>query len=166
LDERLRLLKKVTRALSWYFEQVGLIGLLVMFAANLIDVVGAKALARPLTGALEVISFAQVVAIAPAIAFGLILGRHIQVDFFVALLPHRIQAVLNAIISFIAFLLFAVLLWQTILYGHSLQVSGEIGATSYIPLFPFAYLIAICCVPVCLFFLVDLLDSLCKAGES
>jgi len=52
-----------------------------MFLANFLDVVGTKLFLWPLPGATEVISFSQVVAIAPAIAFTLIVGWDIWVEF-------------------------------------------------------------------------------------
>jgi TRAP-type C4-dicarboxylate transport system permease small subunit len=161
----LTFLKRFTKTGSYYLEQVGLVGLVVMFIVNLIDVVGAKLFLWPLRGAIEVIAFAQVLAIAPAIAFGLILGRHIQVDFFLLMLSKRKQAIIDGIISLISCALFAILMWQSIVYGQSLAASGEVGSTSRIPFFPFAYLIAFCCIPVCLFFLVEVLDSFVKAGK-
>jgi hypothetical protein len=60
-------------------------------------------------------------------------------------------------------ILFALILWQSYLYGVSLQKAGEIGSTSYLPFYPFAYLIAFCSIPVCLVFLMEVLKSLAEA---
>jgi TRAP-type C4-dicarboxylate transport system permease small subunit len=152
-------LETLTANLSRYLEWVGVIGILLMFFVNFIDVVGAKFFLWPLPGATEVIGFSQIVAIAPAIAFTLIIGRHIRVEFIVAKLPKRVRETISAISSFLSFSVFALLSWQSILYGESLKKAGEIGSTSHIPFYPFAYLIALSCIPVCLAFLVELLKS-------
>src|SRR4030067_3037425 len=97
LEKWLNQLDKFTRAFSHSLEWVGVIGLLLMFLANFVDVVGAKLFLWPLPGATEVISFSQIVAIAPAIAFALILGRHIRVEFIVERFPKHIRAAIRSI---------------------------------------------------------------------
>ena len=163
LEKWLNQLDKFARGFSSSLEWLGVIGILLMFLANFIDVVGAKLFLWPLPGATEVISFSQVVAVAPAIAFALILGRHIRVEFIIDRFPKRIRAAITSISSFLSLILFALVLWQSYLYGVSLQRAGEIGSTSHLPFYPFAYLIALCSIPVCLVFLVEVLKSLNEA---
>jgi TRAP-type C4-dicarboxylate transport system permease small subunit len=153
-------LDKGTRSFSRSLEWIGVIGILLMFFVNFIDVVGAKLFLWPLPGSVEIISFSQILAIAPAIAFALILGRHIRVEFIIDRFPRRIRAAISSISSFLSLVLFALILWQSYLYGVSLQKSGEIGSTSYLPFYPFAYIIAFCSIPVCLAFLIEVLKSL------
>jgi TRAP-type C4-dicarboxylate transport system permease small subunit len=151
---------KFTRSSSYYLEWAGVIGILLMFLVNLVDVIGAKLFLWPIPGATEVIGFSQILAIAPAIAFTLILGRHIRVEFIIDRFPKRIRAAISSISSFLSLILFALILWQSYLYGISLQKSGEIGSTSHLPFYPFAYLIALCSIPVCLVFLIEVIKSL------
>lgn len=148
------------RSFSESIEWLGVIGILLMFLVNLIDVLGAKLFLWPVPGATEVISFSQILAIAPAVAFTLLLGRHIRVEFILDRFPRRIRAAITSISSFLSLILFVLILWQSYLYGVSLRKAGEIGSTSHIPFYPFAYLIAFCCVPVCLVFLMEVLKSL------
>lgn len=159
-EKGLNQLDKFTRSFSGSLEWIGVFGILLMFLANFIDVVGAKLFLWPLPGATEVISFSQVVAIAPAIAFTLLLGRHIRVEFIIDRFPKRIRAAISSISSFLSLVLFVLILWQSYLYGESLRKAGEIGSTSYLPFYPFAYLIALCSLPVCLVFLIEVMRSL------
>jgi len=156
-------LDKFTKTFSGSLEWVGVIGILLMFLVNFIDVVGAKLFLWPLPGSVEIISFSQIVAIAPAIAFTLILGRHIRVEFIIDRFPKRIRAAISSISSFLSLILFVLILWQSYLYGVSLQKAGEIGSTSYLPFYPFAFLIAFCSIPVCLVFLMEVIKSLTEA---
>jgi TRAP-type C4-dicarboxylate transport system permease small subunit len=161
-DKWVNRMDKFTRAISRSLQWVGLIGFLAMFMVNFIDVVGAKLFLWPLPGATEIISFSQIVAVAPAIAFVLILGRHIRVEFIVMRLPRRIQAAISSMSSFLGFVIFVLIFWQSYLYGQSLQRAGEIGSTSHIPFYPFAYLIAFCSIPVCLIFLLEVVKSIAE----
>ena len=160
LEKWLNQLERFTRRFSHSLEWVGVIGILLMFLVNFVDVVGSKFFTWPLPGSVEIISFSQIVAIAPAIAFTLILGRHIRVEFIVDRFPKRVRAAISSISSFLSLILFALILWQSYLYGVSLQKAGEIGSTSHLPFYPFAYVIAFCCIPVCLVFLMEVLKSL------
>jgi len=156
-------LDKFTRSLSRSFEWVGVVGILLMFLVNFIDVVGAKLFLFPLPGSVEIISFSQIVAIAPAIAFTLILGRHIRVEFIIDRFPKRFRAAISSISSFFSLVLFIFILWQSYLYGESLKRAGEIGSTSHLPFYPFAYLIMICSIPVCLAFMIEVVKSIAEA---
>lgn len=162
-ERALHRLEGFTKRWSSRLEALGVFGILMMFLVNLVDVVGAKLFLWPLPGSIEIISFSQIVAIAPTIAFSLILGRHIRVEFIVARLPSRIRALVGAVGSFLSLVLFLLLIWQSSLYGLSLQRAGEIGSTSRLPFYPFAYLIAFCAIPVCLVFLVEFLKSMIEA---
>ena len=163
LGKWLNQLDRFTRGFSRSLESIGVIGLLLMFLSNFVDVVGAKVFLWPLPGATEVISFSQIVAIAPAIAFTLLLGRHIRVEFIIDRFPKRLRAAISSISSFLSLILFVLLVWQSYVYGQSLQKAGEIGSTSHLPFYPFAFLIAFCCIPVCLAFLMEVLKSLVEA---
>jgi TRAP-type C4-dicarboxylate transport system permease small subunit len=157
--EYLNQLNKFNRWFSRNLEWIGVIGIILMFLANFIDVVGAKLFLWPIPGATEVISFSQIIAIAPAIAFTLLLDRHIRVEFIIMRLPIRIRETISGFSSFLGLITFALILWQSVLYGQSLAKAGEIGSTSHIPFYPFAYFLAFCCIPVCLAFLVEVLKS-------
>jgi TRAP-type C4-dicarboxylate transport system permease small subunit len=150
------------RRVSDWFERVGVCGLLLMMVITCADVVGAKLFRQPVYGALDIVMFAQLVAISFATAFALILGRHVAVEFFVILLPTRLQAVVEFVISFLGLILFALIVWRLAAYGYSLQIGGEVSATLRMPLYPFAYSIALASIPVLLVFLVDMLKAIVR----
>ena len=154
--------EKFNRQLSGWFEWIGVIWLLVMMFTTCIDVFLAKLFTSPIQGAIDVVQFSQVIAIAFALALTLILGRHIQVDL-IASLPKRAQAVIDSIASFLGFAFFIVIVWQLYGLGHSFQTAGEVSMSQLrIALFPFPYAIALGSIPVCLVFLHRFLSSLIR----
>ena len=157
--------EKFNRRLSGWFEWIGLAALLVMMLITCIDVIGAKVFKSPILGALDVVQLSQIVAIGFAASMTLIVGRHIQVEFFFDLLPRRVQAVISPIILLIVLLFFIVIIWQIGVLGYSFQASGEYTATAYIPLYPFAYAVALAFIPVCLVLLVEFLKSFKQRAE-
>jgi TRAP-type C4-dicarboxylate transport system permease small subunit len=154
--------EKFNRRLSNWCEWIALAGMLLMMVITCIDVVGAKLFLAPLLGSIDIVMLAQTVVISFAAGMALILGRHIQVEFFVNILPQRVQKIIEAIVLLLGLGLFIVIIWRLCVLGHSFQTSGEYSATAYIPYYPFAYGIALASIPVCLVFLLQLLKLLTK----
>jgi TRAP-type C4-dicarboxylate transport system permease small subunit len=158
----LRKLEEFNRSLSGRLEWIGLAGLLIMMVITCIYVIGAKVFLKPVFGAIDIVMLGQIVAISFGAAFSLLLGRHVQVEFFVPLLPRRVQAVTDSIVSLLGLILFALIIWRLCAYGYSLQTGGEVSATARIPMAPFAYSIALASVPVCMVFFLQFLNSLIR----
>ena len=74
-------------------------------------------------------------------------------------MPQRAQAVVDSFIFLLSLVLFSAIIWRLAVLGYSFQNSGVSTATIYIPLYPFAYGIALASIPVWLVLLVDLLKS-------
>jgi len=141
-------------------EGVALVGFLLMMVVTCVDVIGAKVFLHPLLGSIDIVELSQLVAISFAAASALILGNHVQVEFFMVMLPKRLRAMGDCVVHLLGFLLFALIVWQLYLYGHSLQVAGEVSPTIRIPLSGFAYGFALASVPVCLVLLTKMIKSL------
>ncbi len=150
--------KRVSQGAEW----IGFCALFLMVVLTCVDVVGAKLFRTPVFGALDVMMLAQLVAVSFAVAIALILGRHVQVEFFVMLLPKRLQFVIDCFVNFLGLILFIVIVWRLFVFGHHLQIGGEESMTARIPTAPFAYIAAIGCIPVCLIYFQKLLTSILK----
>ena len=157
--------ERINRRLSQVFQWIGFAGLLVMMVITCVDVVGAKVFKMPVLGSIDIVMLCQIVAISFACGMTLIVGRHIQVEFFFPFLPRPVQRVVNSIIHLLGFGLFLVIIWRLFVLGYSFQNSGEYSMTIYIPYYPFAYGIAFACIPVCLILLVEFFKSLKKEVE-
>ncbi len=157
--------ERFNRRLSDWFEWVGLAGLLLMMAITCIDVVGAKVFRWRLFGALDIVQLAQIVATAFAVSMTLILGRHIKVEFFVKRLPRRTKGIVNSLILLLGLGLFILIIWRLWVLGSSFLSTGEYSPTAHIPLYPFAYGIALASIPVCLVFLLDFIKSFRKREQ-
>lgn len=155
--------EKFNHKISMGFEWVGLAALLLMMVITTLDVLGTKLFLLPVFGALDIMMIAQLVAMTFAVGATLLVGLHVTVEFFVPLLPERIQALVDCIIFFFGFVLFALIVWRLGLYSYDLQIEGEISSTARIPFYPFAYGATLGCIPVCLIYLCYFLQSLLKA---
>jgi TRAP-type C4-dicarboxylate transport system permease small subunit len=148
---------------SALFEWIGIAGLLVMMLITCADVVGAKLFLRPVSGSIDIVMLCQLVAISFAGASALLAGRHVQVDFFVPLLPPRTRDIVECVMSFFALVLFLLIIWRLSAYGQSLLVGNEVSPTASIPLYPFSYGIALACIPISLILFSSFLKSLMRS---
>jgi TRAP-type C4-dicarboxylate transport system permease small subunit len=154
--------KKFNRRLSEGAQWIGFAALFLIVVLTSVDVVGAKVFRTPVFGALDAVILAQLIAISFAVAITLIMGRHVQVEFFVMLLPKRLQSGITCIVNFLGLGLFIVIVWRLFAYGYGMQIGGEESMTARIPVAPFAYAAAVGCIPVCLIYLEKLLTSIVK----
>ena len=143
-------------------EWIGISAYLLIMVLTCVDVVGAKLFRTPVFGSIDIVMLAQLLAISFAASITLIVGRHIQVEFFVLLLPKRLQVIIDCIVHLFGFALFSLIVWRLFVFGYSFQTGGEETATAQIPLFPFVYFAAVACIPVCLVFLHHFIESIIK----
>jgi TRAP-type C4-dicarboxylate transport system permease small subunit len=152
--------RKSIHSLSTWFERVGLVAMAAMALATLIDVVGSKVFKWPLPGSTELIAVIQVLAIAGGLAFSMIDGRHIRVEFLAEWLPQRGKAALDVFSALLGLGLFAVTGWMSYHHGVNLLNSGTKTFLLGIPLSPFAFWIALCCIPMCFVIIIGLFTSI------
>ena len=157
--------EKFNDQLSRWCEWLSIVALLLIVAITCADVVGAKVFKWRLPGAIDLVMLSQLVAIAFAAGMTLIKGRHIQVEFFTKLLPQRVQDVIESFVLLLVLGLFSTIIWRVCVLGRSFQTSGEYSATIYIPYYPFAYGIALACVPVWLILLFQFIQSITKSVQ-
>jgi TRAP-type C4-dicarboxylate transport system permease small subunit len=153
---------RLNHKISFGVEWIGLAGLLLMMGITCIDVIGAKVFKTPVPGALDIVMIAQLISVAFAVSASLLLGRHVEVEFFVPLLPRTLQAVIESFIYLCCLLLFVVISWRLFAYGYSMQTGHEVSPTIRIPLYGFAYGAAASSIPVCLVYLHRLILSLLR----
>jgi len=154
--------ERFNRRLSSWCEWLGIAAMLLTMVITCIDVVGAKVFLLPVLGAIDIVMLSQIVAISFAASMTLIIGQHIRVEFVFNLLPRRAQVVINSIVLLLGLGLFIVIIWRVCVLGYSFQTSGEYSPTAYIPLYPFAYGIALGSIPVFLVLLLEFVESLTK----
>jgi TRAP-type C4-dicarboxylate transport system permease small subunit len=156
------MLKQITRfneTVSLGFEWVGLVAFVFMMVLTTVDVIGAKLFLKPVPGSLDLMMIAQLIAMGFALSASYIGKRHVQVEFFVPLMPKTTQRISALMVQSLVLFLFIVMTWQLFVYGHDLKVYGEVSATIRIPLYPFTYAAALAFIPACLVALVKWVEA-------
>jgi TRAP-type C4-dicarboxylate transport system permease small subunit len=120
-------------------EAVGVFGLWVMLGTTLWDVIGAKVFKSPLSGATELVSFAQLLAVGAGMGMTLLLGCHIHVEYALHLLPHPLRGLLSATGQLLIAAFFATIALYTWRFAQGLVLSGEVLPGLRVPVYPFVY---------------------------
>ena len=131
-----------------------------MMVLTTVDVVGAKLFLKPVNGALDLMMILQLLAMGFALSTSYIGNRHVQVEFFVPMMPRLVRRIIACIIQLLLLLLFIVMTWQLFVYGHDLKLYDEVSATIRIPLYPFTYAAAVAFIPACLVALAKWLQTI------
>ena len=160
ISDGLSRFEKFSTWLSTWFERIAIFGFLGMMLSTLVDVVGAKVFNWPLPVGTESVYFFQLIAIGGAIAYGQIDGRHIRVELFVDKFPRQGRAVFHGLAALLSLALFVILAWKSYQYGFTLREANEVTMVSRTPLYPFAFWLGLCCVPMCLVLIVELLKAI------
>ena len=153
MQQFLQLVDKIqglNRSVSAAIESIGILALLLIMAITCVDVIGAKLFLRPVPGALDIVMLAQTVAVSFCVAATLSAGGHVSVEIFLMHMPPIPKRITTILIEGLSLFLFVLIVWQLALYGHELRLEGEVSPTSRIPLYPFAYGIALGALPACI----------------
>jgi TRAP-type C4-dicarboxylate transport system permease small subunit len=151
---------RFNRKISGWVEWVGFSALFLMVVLTCVDVIGTKMFLTPVPGSLDITMLAQLIAVSFAGAMVLILDRHVQVEFFMIMLPKRYQDLVDAFINLICLFFFIIIVWRLFVHGYDLQTGGEVTMTAGIPMAPFTYASALAIIPFCLVFLQRFLSAI------
>jgi TRAP-type C4-dicarboxylate transport system permease small subunit len=121
---------------------------------------------RPIPGTYELVSLLGALAVSFAMAHTSVERGHVAVSLIVRLLPIRLQGLVEIIVSLLGFALFALIAWQSVLYGISCQQSGEVTLTLQLPFYPVIYGVAAGAAAVCVVLLVDCLNAIEKVRNA
>lgn len=152
-------IERITLRFSEVLEYAAIVGLLLIMVITTVDVVGAKVFQWRVFGAIDIVMLSQIVAISFSGGVTLIAGRHIAVEFFLRLLPRGARKAIGVAVSLMLIGFCSMAIWRLVVLGCSFQRSGEHSATAYIPLFPFAYAIALGLIPFVLWGIGRILEE-------
>lgn len=156
---------RFTRQWGEWFNWVAIAAIAAMLGVVVVDIVGSKLFRWPVPGSMDIIGLLGLLAAAFAIARAEIFKQHVRVDFLLTGLKERTQGMIGIVSNFLALTLIALVIWRSVDYGMSMQVSKTSSPTLRIPSFPFGYAIALTCIPLFLVLLLELFESIRKARK-
>jgi TRAP-type C4-dicarboxylate transport system permease small subunit len=121
-----------------------------------------RAFRHPIPGAYEIVGLLGSLAVSFSLAYTSIEKGHIAVEFLVNRLAAPTQSLISAANALVATLLFAVITWQSLLYGTDFLLRGEVSMTIQMPIYPFVYGVAAGCGLLCPVLLVEFSGAIRK----
>jgi TRAP-type transport system small permease protein len=143
-------LERFTEKISFWFAGFALTALSAMLLLVTLDIIGAKVFSLPVSGAMDLTSLLGLLLIGFSMPQTYLSGRHIKVDFVMIRTPRVPRKIFRCLSTALCTLFFIFVVWRLFLYAHDLQVYGEKSLTVKIPLFPFAYALAVAFLPMLL----------------
>lgn len=131
-------------------------GVLTMMLVTCADIL-LRMVARPITGAMDIVRLAGAVTIAAALPYTTAVKGHVAVEFLFHKLGRRGRVWVDTFARLGGIVLFGILAWESTRRGNALLRSGEGTLTLEIPMFWVAYVIALSCAVTALVILDNLL---------
>lgn len=157
--------EKLAGAVSLALNRVACVAIIAMVSLATIDFIGVKVFRWGFAGSFEMVGLFGLIIVIFALPYTQLLRGHAEIDFVVNRLPKRAQAVIDSVVFLFALVLFALVTWQMFDYGGTLQASGGVTMTQGLPLSPFAYATASCCLVMCVILAVALVRGLKGGGK-
>ena len=157
--------RKSSLLLARRFDVIAASAIFFMMALTCVDVFLRYFFRKPIPGTYEIVSFLGAVAVSFAMAYTLAEKGHVAVSLIVQLFPKKLQGIFETTISVFGIILFALITWQSVLYGIDCQRAGEVSLTLQLPFYPIIYGVALGAGVVCLVLFVDLADAIAKLRD-
>lgn len=104
---------------------------------------------QPLLGTIEYVNILTAVSIGLALAYCAFQNGQIAIEFLVDKLPGKFQSLIDALTNLTALLFWSISAWNMLAYGYASSLSGEVSATTGIPVYPVVYLVAAGLMTLC-----------------
>ena len=131
-------------------------GLCIMAAVTLVDVVLSKFMKFPLPGATEIVGVTQVFTISAGLAFSYSEKRHIRIGFLLNFLPDNLRKVFEVFASLLSFGFFFLAFLSTLEYANSLLKAYTTTLLIKIPIAPFLFWTSLCCLLLWIILIIEI----------
>lgn len=151
--------ERAIRSISRILNIVGGGFLMIMMFLTVANIIG-RAVYEPVLGTPEIVGYTLVIVVGFGLAYTAVLGGHVTVDLLVMRFSQRAQAVINSIMSLLGIGVFALIAWQSTMYGWKQSLLGEYAPVLKFPVPPLRYIFVFGCVVLCLALALNLHKSL------
>jgi len=158
-----RLADRAIERISRLFNNIGMLGLMLLMTVTTADVLLRIALNRPIRGANEIVEFMMLLVVFLAVALTQYLKSNISVNLLYARFPERIKAILECFLHLLCLGICCLIVWQSIVFQQHLQDVNSLSVILKIPVSPFQLILVIGISLLCLVFLRDFIYAVRKA---
>ena len=154
--------EKSIRSISRSLNIVGGVFLMIMMLLTVANIIG-RAAYGPILGTPEIVGFALVIVVGFGLAYTAVRDGHVTVELLVTRFPQRVQAIINIVTSLLGIGVFALIAWQSAMYGWRQSLLGEYAPVLKFPIPPLRYIFVFGCIVLCLALALHLYKSIAAA---
>ena len=159
---KLEAFKKFTHVWSKWFNYVAIAMVAVMLLLTVSDIIGSK-LKMPLPGFYDITGFVLLLVCAFGIAQAEVRGRHIRIDIILVRFPERLKGAFGIFSNIVSAAVIALLVVTSFHYGQYTYGFKLVTMDLLIPHYPFAFAIALGCLPLVFVLIEEVFESIKKA---
>lgn len=155
-------MERLFRAVRTFSNTLNVIGaglLTFMMLLTVVDVI-LRYLGRPITGTFELTAFTGALVAGLALAKSSLDGAHVNVDIVIEAVSARRRKILLVFNRLLGIGVFGLLTWALFLKGNDLYSTGQVSLTLYVPYYPVAYVLSLCCLGESFVLLSDMFKTL------
>ena len=150
-----RAIRRISRSLNI----VGGVILMIMMFLTVANIIG-RAVLGPILGTPEIVGYTLVIVVGFGLAYTAVQEGHVTVELLVARFSQRAQAIINIVATLLGIGIFALIAWQSTMYGWKQGLVGEYAPVLKFPISPFRYIFVFGCVVLCLVLVLQLSKSI------
>jgi TRAP-type transport system small permease protein len=154
---------RCVKVISERFALLAQLAILLLTLLMATDVIMRYFFNRPVPGGHELVQFLGAIFVSSGVAYCAVKKAHVDVDLITARFPVRVQSILATLTGFIAFIMWALVSWRTLIYGVESYHSPAMSAVLSIPQYPVVFVVGIGCTLLTLVILVDTVEFAIKA---
>jgi TRAP-type C4-dicarboxylate transport system permease small subunit len=132
-----------SRASEW-FNWVAVAAFIVMAIVTTADVIGAKLFGKPILISFDIVAYAGLLGVVPAVAWIQANHGHIEVELLTRRMKPHARRIVDGAMYILGILLFIAMIWQMMDYGLTLQRTERVSSVAAFPMAPFAYISVLC----------------------
>lgn len=162
--EMLVAMQSFEKILLFFSDKLKMVGAAALFGMALLtgaDVAG-RLFGHPIFGSVELVSFLGVFAVAMALPVTQLGSGHIGVELFVDKLPRKGRLFFELCTETASLALFLVITWRMFLFSVKLKASGEVSMNLHLPEYAIVFVLACCCVVLCLVIISSIIKTFSK----
>jgi TRAP-type C4-dicarboxylate transport system permease small subunit len=164
ISQKININKNIVNNLNSYTEKIAVVVLFSLMLLTTADVF-LRTFYRPISGVIEITQLGLAVIVFTALGYSQVTREHIQIDFFMNLLPLKLQRFIQVIVYLLVLGLYGVVFWQLLVYGERLKALNSITPVLKLPIYPVVYVAAIGVLFFLLVLFADLVESSIKMAK-
>jgi TRAP-type C4-dicarboxylate transport system permease small subunit len=156
--EKIQAFEKGVRNTSNILSVIAAGLLFVLMALGACDVIGRYVFNKPITGTQEMGQVFLALMVFLAWGYTQLAKAHVNVELFLRRFPSRVQAIINLATTFLALVLFGLIVWQGVITAKLYHDAGRLIYTVLWPLAPFQLFVSLGALVLCLVFVTEMIQ--------